>query len=106
MTLSPTRGRARWRRGENCSNDLIRRQEEENETFCERSFLLDDALLDLQAEIERWESHVSRYEKLKDKMDDEIKLAGLEALKSLANFRGCAAGDRDVRGGEIWFKDP
>ena len=31
--------------------------------------------------IERWESHVSHYEKkLKDKMDDEIKLAGLESL--------------------------
>ena len=38
-------------------------------------------LLELQAGIERWESHVSRYEKkLKDKLDDEIKLAGLEAL--------------------------
>ena len=37
--------------------------------------------LELQAGIERWESHVSRYEKkLKDKLDDEIKLAGLEAL--------------------------
>ena len=62
---------------------------------------------------------MSRYEKkLKDKMDDEIKLAGLEALvheelekhlidtllKSLANFRGCAPGDRDVRGGEIWLR--
>ena len=39
------------------------------------------SLLQLQAEIERWESYVSRYEKkMKDKMDDEIKLAGLEAL--------------------------
>ena len=39
------------------------------------------SLLELQAVIERWESYVSRYEKkLKDKMDDEIKLAGLEAL--------------------------
>ena len=38
-------------------------------------------LLELQAGIERWESYVSRCEeKLKDKMDDEIKLAGLEAL--------------------------
>ena len=37
--------------------------------------------LELQAEIERWESYVSRYEKkLNDKLDDEIKLAGLEAL--------------------------
>ena len=39
------------------------------------------SLLGLQAEIERLESYVSRYEKkLKDKMDQEIKLAGLEAL--------------------------
>ena len=37
--------------------------------------------LELQAGIERWESSVLRYEKkLKGKMDDEIKLAGLEAL--------------------------
>ena len=39
------------------------------------------SLLELQAGTERWESYVSRYEKkLKDKMDDEIKLTGLEAL--------------------------
>ena len=39
------------------------------------------SLLELQAGIERWESFVSRYEKkMKNKMDDEIKLAGLEAL--------------------------
>ena len=38
------------------------------------------SLLELQAGIERWESSVSLYEKLKDKMDDDIKLAGLEAL--------------------------
>ena len=39
------------------------------------------SLLELQAGIERWESYVSRCEqKLKDKLDDEIKLAGLEAL--------------------------
>ena len=39
------------------------------------------SLLELQAGIERWESYVSSYEKkLKDKLDDEIKLAGLEAL--------------------------
>ena len=37
--------------------------------------------LELQAGIERWESYVSLYEKkLKGKMDDEIKVAGLEAL--------------------------
>ena len=39
------------------------------------------SLLVLQAGIERWESYVSRHEKkLKKNMDDEIKLAGLEAL--------------------------
>ena len=77
------------------------------------------SMLELQAGIERWESYVSRYEnKLKDKLDDEIKLAGLEALvpeetretfdtehESLANVRGCGPGDCDVRGGEIWFED-
>ena len=61
------------------------------------------SLLELQAGIERWESYVSRYEKkMKDKLDDEIKLAGLESLvleeleeasdpqlESLANIRGC-----------------
>ena len=37
--------------------------------------------LELQAVIERWESRVSRYEKkMKDKLDDEIKRAGLESL--------------------------
>ena len=37
--------------------------------------------LELEAGIERWESYVSRYEKkMKDKLDDEIKLAGLESL--------------------------
>ena len=39
------------------------------------------SLLEHQAVIERWESYVSRYEKkIKDKLDDEIKLAGLESL--------------------------
>ena len=39
------------------------------------------SLLELQAVIERWESYVSRYEKKpKDKLDDEIKLAGLGTL--------------------------
>ena len=39
------------------------------------------SLLELQAGIERWESCVSRFEKkMKDKLDDEIKLAGLESL--------------------------
>ena len=39
------------------------------------------SLLELQAGMERWESYVSRYEKkMKDKLGDEIKLAGLESL--------------------------
>ena len=39
------------------------------------------SLLELQAGIERWESSVSRHEeKMKDKLDDEIKLAGLVSL--------------------------
>ena len=56
-----------------------------------------------------------RYEKkLKNKLDDKIKLAGLEALvpdelealdpqlEPLANFQGCSPGNRDVRRGEVW----
>ena len=43
-TLTPTRGRIRWRHGGDCRSDMIRRQEEGNETFCARSFLLDGAL--------------------------------------------------------------
>ena len=45
------------------------------------------SLLELQAGIERWETHVARYEKLKGKTDDEIKRAGLESLvpKELEN---------------------
>ena len=39
------------------------------------------SLLELQAGIKRWESAVSQYEeKSKNKMNDEIKLTGLEAL--------------------------
>ena len=73
-TLSPTRGRIRWRHGGDCRSDMIRRQEEGNETFCARSFLLDGGL------FWNWESYVSRNEKkMKDKFDDEIKLAGLES---------------------------
>ena len=38
------------------------------------------SLLELQAGNEHWECDVSRYEKkLKDKLDDEVKHAGLEA---------------------------
>ena len=38
------------------------------------------SLLELQAGIESWETHVARDEKLKGKMDDEIKRDGLESL--------------------------
>ena len=38
------------------------------------------SLRKLQAAIARWESYVGRYEKLKGKMDDEVKRAGLESL--------------------------
>ena len=53
-------------------------------TFSERSFLLDGALFwNSKREIERWESFVLRFEKkLKNKLEDEIKLTGLEALVS------------------------
>ena len=83
MTLSPTRGRIRGRHGGDCRSDMIRRQEEGNETFCARSFLLDGgcSLMELQSGIERRESHASSHEKkIKDMLDDEIKLAGLESL--------------------------
>ena len=66
--------------------------------------------LEVQARIKRWESYVSNVKnKLKDKLDDENMLAGLEALgpeelektidtqlESLANIRGCTPGNRDV----------
>ena len=62
---------------------------------------------------------MSRYEKkMKDKLDDEIKLAGLESLvleelekhlilksNRLRNNRGCAPGSRGVRGGEVRFEN-
>ena len=93
-----------------CSDD--RRKETYNSAHDHFISLGRCSLLELQAGIERWESYVSRFEKkLKDKLHDEIKLAGLEALvleeleKHLTNFRGCAPGNRDARGGEVWFKN-
>ena len=81
MTLLPTRGRIHWRHGGDYGRDTIRQQEEENETFCVRSFLLDDVLFWNFKRVERWESYVFRCEKkMKDKLDDEIKLAGVESL--------------------------
>ena len=66
--------------------------------------------LEVQARIKRWESHVSNVKKkLKDKLNNENMLAGLEAfrpeelektidtqLESLTNIRGCTSGNRDV----------
>ena len=60
---------------------------------------------------------MSRNEKkLKDKMDGEIKLAGLESLvreelekhlilnsNRLRTFEDARLGSRDLRGGEVWF---
>ena len=36
-----TRGRIRWRYCGDSRSDMIRRREDENDTFCARSFLLD-----------------------------------------------------------------
>ena len=75
MTLLPTRGTTRWRDGEDCRNAMIRRQEEEHGTII---FLGRCSLLEVQARIKRWESYLSNVmKKLKDKVDDENKLAGL-----------------------------
>ena len=81
MTLSPTHGRTREKPVKDFRNDTTRRQEEESKICFARTRLLEGALLELQAAIERLESHVSLNEtKLKDTSDEEIKLAGLEAL--------------------------
>ena len=50
---------------------------------------------------------MSQYEKmLNNKMDDEIKLAALEALvPEELEKRGCTSGSRDVRGGGVRFKN-
>ena len=71
-----------WRHGGDCRSDVIRRQEGENETFYERSFVLNGALFwNSKRELNSGSLLVSQYEKmLKNKMNDENKLAGLEAL--------------------------
>ena len=59
-----------------------------------------------------------RYEKMKGKIKDEIKRAGLESLEPeelekhlilnsnrLETFRGFVLGGCEVYGGEIWFKN-
>ena len=74
MKSSPTRGRNRWRRGRNDFDPrTVGRKRNLLRTIIHFSTV---SLL-----IQRWESCVSRNEKkLKDKFDDEIKLAGLEVL--------------------------
>ena len=120
MILSPTRGRTQleaWRR----------LQKRYDPTTGGRKWNLlrtiifpgRCSLLELQAVFERWESYVSRNQKkLKDKMDDWDRAGWLRCvgtggpgetpdtqLESLANFRGCAPWNRDVRGGEIRFEN-
>ena len=55
LTLSPTHGRTSRRRGEDCRNDMIRRQEEGNGAFRERLFLLDGAFFWDSKQIELWD---------------------------------------------------
>ena len=73
-TLLPTRGRTQWRRGDDYMNDTTLVLEEGKGTSFAPSFQ------ELQAGIGRWESKAVRYEKLKGKLDDEIKRAGMEWL--------------------------
>ena len=63
---------------------MIRRQEDGKRNLLRKTVSPGRcSLLELQADVERWECYVSRYEeKLKDKLYDEIKLTGLEALGS------------------------
>ena len=80
-TLLPTRGRIHWRHGGGCRRDTILQQEERRKRKLLLAIISPGccSLLELQAGIER--SYESRYEKKsKNKMDDEIKLTGLEAL--------------------------
>ena len=80
MTLLSTRGRTRWRDGEDCRNALIRRQEEDHEAsndhFSWTVLSSGSSSEDQTMEVLR----VERRKKLKDKVDDESRLAGLEAL--------------------------
>ena len=74
--MLPTRGRTPWRRGDDCMNDMTGGGRKRN-IF--RAIISPGrcSLQELQAGIERWESTVVRYEKLKGKLDDEIKRAGI-----------------------------
>ena len=82
-TLSPAPHESNLRQpGEDCRNDIIQQQEEDIET-CFALFLLENAFcwkFGLASKIGN-PSCASRYEtKLKHTSDDEIRLAGLEAL--------------------------
>ena len=77
MTLSPTRGRTRWKLCVDCRNDLVQRQGK-NETCCLQSF----AWTTLTVATPSWyRAHWIRCratrKRLKDTLDDDIKLAGL-----------------------------
>ena len=69
------------------------------------------SLLKVQAGFERWEANVVRYEKLKGKMDDEIKRAGLESMvpeeleKYLILNSTLLETFEDVRSELVWRKD-
>ena len=65
------------------------------------------SLLELQAEIELWESYVSRYEKkLKNKIAGGPSETLDTQLEPLPNTRGCPPGNRDVCWGEVRLEDP
>ena len=78
------------------------------------------SLLECHAGIERWESSVSHCErKLRNKSDNEFKLAGLEALvlgelenhlilisNRLRIFERCSLGNRDVCRGDVRPENP
>ena len=95
---------------------MIRRREEENETSCARSFLLDDALFWNFKRVSNAGSLTCLATRRRSKISwtTSSSLAGLESLvpeelgeksdpqlESLGNIRRCAPGSRDVRGGEV-----
>ena len=78
----------RQKAGEDCRNDLTPKTGGRTRNLLRTIMSLGRcSLMKVQVCIERWESFVLRCEKkLKDTSDDEIKLAGLEALR-LGNSR-------------------
>ena len=65
------------------ADTMVRRQEEENETCCERSFVLDGALFWNFKQGSNDGNPMCRAmtKKFKEKLGDEIKLTALEALR-------------------------